>query len=115
MKKVIKELNFQRNSWTDENTIKEIGKAFSTQYILAGEVKRLGRNNILTVSMINVETLENITGDSKSFRNIEDIIQFVPQIINEITGTRGRTVVDIDILGNESDKTVITSGDRAAL
>ena len=115
MEKVMKEYNFQRNGLTDENTRIEIGRALNAQYILAGEVKRLGRNNILIVSMINVETLENKTGDNKSFRNIEDVIQFVPQIVNEITGTRGRTVVDIDIFGDESGKTVVTSGDKAAL
>ena len=115
MEKVMKELNFQRSGLTDENTRIEIGRALNAQYVLAGEVRKLGRNNILIVSMINVETLENKTGDNKSFRNIEDVIQFVPQIINEITGTRGRTVVDIDIFGDESDKTVVTSGDKAAL
>lgn len=115
MEKVMKELNFQRQGLTDENTIIQIGRALNAQYVLAGNISKLGRNNILIVSMINVETFENITGDSKSFRNIEDIIQFVPQIINEITGTRGRTVVDIDIFGDESYKNVVTSGDRAAL
>ena len=115
MEKVMKELNFQRNGLTDENTIIQIGRALNAQYVLAGNISKLGRNNILIVSMINVETFENITGDSKSFRNIEDVIQFVPQIVNEITGTRGRTVVDIDIFGDESGKTVVTSGDKAAL
>ena len=115
MEKVMKELNFQRQGLTDENTIIQIGRALNAQYVLAGNISKLGRNNILIVSMINVETFENITGDSKSFRNIEDIIQFIPQIINEITGTRGRTVVDIDIFGDESCKNVVTSGDRAAL
>ena len=115
MEKVMKELNFQRNGLTDENTIIQIGRALNAQYVLAGNISKLGRNNVLIVSMINVETFENITGDSKSFRNIEDVIQFVPQIVNEITGTRGRTVVDIDIFGDENEKTVITSGDRASL
>ena len=115
MEKVMKELNFQRNGLTDENTIIQIGRALNAQYVLAGNISKLGRNNILIVSMINVETFENITGDSKSFRNIEDVIQFVPQIVNEITGTRGRTVVDIDIFGDESGKTVVTSGDKEAL
>lgn len=115
MEKVMKELNFQRQGLTDENTIIQIGRALNAQYVLAGNISKLGRNNILIVSMINVETFENITGDSKSFRNIEDVIQFIPQIINEITGTRGRTVVDIDIFGDESYKNVVTSGDRAAL
>ena len=115
MEKVMKELNFQRNGLTDENTIIQIGRALNAQYVLAGNISKLGRNNVLIVSMINVETFENITGDSKSFRNIEDVIQFVPQIVNEITGTRGRTVVDIDIFGYENEKTVITSGDRASL
>ena len=115
MEKVMKELNFQRNGLTDENTIIQIGRALNAQYVLAGNISKLGRNNVLIVSMINVETFENITGDSKSFRNIEDIIQFVPQIVNEITGTRGRTVVDIDIFGDESGKTVVTSGDKEAL
>ena len=115
MEKVMKELNFQRNGLTDENTIIQIGRALNAQYVLAGNISKLGRNNVLIVSMINIETFENITGDSKSFRNIEDVIQFVPQIVNEITGTRGRTVVDIDIFGDESGKTVVTSGDKAAL
>lgn len=115
MEKVMKELNFQRQGLTDENTIIQIGRALNSQYVLAGNISKLGRNNILIVSMINVETFENITGDSKSFRNIEDVIQFIPQIINEITGTRGRTVVDIDIFGDESYKNVVTSGDKEAL
>ena len=115
MEKVMKELNFQRNGLTDENTIIQIGRALNAQYVLAGNISKLGRNNVLIVSMINVETFENKTGDNKSFRNIEDVIQFVPQIVNEITGTRGRTVVDIDIFGDESGKTVVTSGDKAAL
>ena len=115
MEKVMKELNFQRNGLTDENTIIQIGRALNAQYVLAGNISKLGRNNVLIVSMINIETFENITGDSKSFRNIEDVIQFVPQIVNEITGTRGRTVVDIDIFGDESGKTVVTSGDKEAL
>ena len=115
LEKVMKEHNFQRNGLTDETTRIVIGRALNAQYVLAGEVKKLGRNNILIVSMINVETFENKTGDNKSFRNIEDVIQFIPQIINEITGTRGRTVVDIDIFVDESYKNVVTSGDRAAL
>lgn len=115
MEKIMKELNFQRNGLTDENTIIQIGKALNAQYVLAGNISKLGKNNVLIVSMINVETFENITGDSKSFRNIEDIIQFVPQIVNEITGTRGRTVVDIDIFGDKNEKPIITSGDKAAL
>ena len=115
MEKVMKEYNFQRNGLTDPETRIKIGHALNAQYVLAGNISKLGRNNVLIVSMINVETFENKTGDNKSFRNIEDVIQFVPQIVNEITGTRGRTVVDIDIFGDESGKTVVTSGDKAAL
>lgn len=103
MEKVMKELNFQRNGLTDENTIIQIGRALNAQYVLAGNISKLGRNNILIVSMINVETFENITGDSKSFRNIEDVIQFVPQIVNEITGTRGKAVYSEPV--TESSKT----------
>ena len=115
MEKVMKEYNFQRNGLTDPETRIKIGHALNAQYVLAGNISKLGRNNVLIVSMINVETFENKTGDNKSFRNIEDVIQFVPQIVNEITGTRGRTVVDIDIFGDESGKTVVTSGDKEAL
>ena len=79
VEKAMKELNFQRNGLTDENTIAEIGKALNAQYVMAGSISKLGRNNTLVVSMINVETLENLTGSSRSFRNIEDVIQYVPQ------------------------------------
>lgn len=116
MEKVMKELNFQRQGLTDENTIIQIGRALNAQYVLAGNISKLGRNNILIVSMINVETFENITGDSKSFRNIEDVIQFVPQIINEITGTRGKAVYSEPVTDSyKSTRILAGSGSQEAI
>ncbi|MEI0478548.1 ankyrin repeat domain-containing protein [Brachyspira pulli] len=115
MEKVMKELNFQRNGLTDENTIAEIGKALNAQYVMTGEIAKLGRSSVLVVSMINVETLENITGDTKTFKNIEDVLQYVPQMVNEITGTRGVTIYDTDILGDTTKRIEPTSGAKDAL
>ena len=52
MEKVMKELNFQRNGLTDENTIAQIGKALNAQYVMTGEIAKLGRSSVLVVSMI---------------------------------------------------------------
>ena len=115
MEKVMKELNFQRNGLTDENTIAQIGKALNAQYVMAGEIAKLGRSSVLVVSMINVETLENITGDTKTFKNIEDVLQYVPQMVNEITGTRGVAIYDTDLLGDTTKRIEPTSGAKDAL
>ena len=116
MEKVMKELNFQRNGLTDENTIAEIGKALNAQYVMTGEIAKLGRSSVLVVSMINVETLENLTGSSKTFRNIEDVIQYVPQIVNEITGTKGDLKYSEVVTDSKKSRRVIAgSGSQEAI
>ena len=116
MEKAMKELNFQRNGLTDENTIAEIGKALNAQYVMAGSISKLGRNNTLVVSMINVETLENLTGSSRSFRNMEDVIQYVPQIVNEITGTKGDLKYSEVVTDSKKSRRVIPgSGSQEAI
>ena len=116
MEKAMKELNFQRKGMTDENTIAEIGKALNAQYVMAGSISKLGRNNTLVVSMINVETLENLTGSSKTFRNIEDVIQYVPQIVNEITGTKGDLKYSEVVTDSKKSRRVIAgSGSQEAI
>ncbi len=116
MEKAMKELHFQRNGMTDENTIAEIGKALNAQYVMAGSISKLGRNNTLVVSMINVETLENLTGSSRSFRNIEDVIQYVPQIVNEITGTKGDLKYSEVVTDSKKSRRVIPgSGSQEAI
>ena len=116
MEKAMKELNFQRKGMTDENTIAEIGKALNAQYVMAGSISKLGRNNTLVVSMINVETLENLTGSSKTFRNIEDVIQYVPQIVNEITGTKGDLKYSEVVTDSKKSRRVIPgSGSQEAI
>ena len=116
MEKAMRELNFQRKGMTDENTIAEIGKALNAKYVMAGSISKLGRNNTLVVSMINVETLENITGSSRSFRNIEDVIEYVPQIVNEITGTKGDLKYSEVVTDSKKSRRVIPgSGSQEAI
>jgi formylglycine-generating enzyme required for sulfatase activity/TolB-like protein len=75
------EQRFQRNSGlTDADTIFELGKALNASHVIAGYITRLGDRNLVLVSIMDVESLQQIAGDYRSYRTIEEINALIPDM-----------------------------------
>jgi mannitol/fructose-specific phosphotransferase system IIA component (Ntr-type) len=64
----MKEHEFQRAGLTDSDTIAELGKLMGADYVVSGHITRLKDKNLLLISIINVETMEQIAGNLPGIR-----------------------------------------------
>jgi formylglycine-generating enzyme required for sulfatase activity len=54
------------------DNIKVIGEALNSRYVLAGNVRSLGRSNLFTAEILNVETAGQVTGGGENYQAIGD-------------------------------------------
>ena len=78
------EQRFQRSGLTDADTIFELGKALNASHVIAGYITRLGNNNLVLVSIMDVESLQQIAGYYKQYSNIEEVDRLIPEIANQL-------------------------------
>jgi TolB-like protein len=68
------EQKFQRNTgMTDPDTIMAIGKQLGANYVVAGNIGKLGSQNLLTIAILKIDDLRQVAGDVQTYVNIEDI------------------------------------------
>jgi len=79
------EQRFQRNSGlTDADTIFELGKQLNASHVIAGYITKLGDRNLIIVSIMDVESLQQIAGDYRTYRNIEEVSALLPSIAQKL-------------------------------
>jgi hypothetical protein len=111
------EQRFQRNGLTDADTIFELGKALNASHVIAGYITRLGNNNLVLVSIMDIENLQQIAGDYRAYRTIEEIDKLIPDIaqilanaiVRNTSGLPGLSVPPFNILTgvNQNDAMVL--------
>jgi len=80
------EQRFQRNSGlTDADTIFELGKALNAQYVIAGYITKFGNRNLVLISIMDVESLQQIAGDYRTYGTIEEIDTLIPDIAQKLS------------------------------
>jgi TolB-like protein len=90
---VMAEHEIQRSGITDANNIKVIGQALNAQYVLAGSVRSLGRTNLFTAEIINIENASQLTGDYVNYRTMDDGLNLMAELGTKLTGVAGGNVV----------------------
>jgi TolB-like protein len=81
---VMREQAFQRSGITDSDTIADLGKQMNADYVVSGHIARLGNANLLLISIVDVNTMRQITGDYREYQNIEDIPARLPEMARNI-------------------------------
>jgi curli biogenesis system outer membrane secretion channel CsgG len=81
---IMREQQFQRTGLTDSDTIAELGKQMNADYVVSGHITRLGKENLLLISIVNVKTMEQIAGDYKPYATIGKIRDLLPDMAKSI-------------------------------
>ena len=77
----IAEQNFQMSGYTtDSDTIARLGRELNADFVVSGHIRRLGNSNLIITTIINVETFEQMAGDYRTYRNIEEVRSLLPEI-----------------------------------
>jgi TolB-like protein len=128
------EHKFQRDSgMTDADSILELGKKLNAAYVIAGYITRLGTQNLVLVSILDVERLQQVAGDYRTYRKIEEVDTIIPDIAARLAALLQRDTADLPGLSvppfeistgvNENDSQVLAqilscelaNGDRYAV
>ncbi|MDR0456536.1 MAG: tetratricopeptide repeat protein [Treponema sp.] len=78
------EQRFQRDGMTDSDTIFELGKQLNASHVIAGYITRLGSDNLVLASIMDIESLQQIAGDYRIYRSIEEIERIFPEIAQKL-------------------------------
>ncbi|MDR0375792.1 MAG: SUMF1/EgtB/PvdO family nonheme iron enzyme, partial [Treponema sp.] len=79
------EQRFQRMSGlTDADTIFELGKQLNASHVMAGYITKFGNQNLVLVSVLDVESLQQIAGDYQTYQNIEEIADMIPAMARNL-------------------------------
>jgi TolB-like protein len=90
------EHKFQRDSgMTDADSILELGKKLNAAYVIAGYITRLGMQNLVLVSILDVERLQQVAGDYRTYRNIEEVDTIIPDIAAKLAMLLQRDTTDL--------------------
>ncbi|MDR0669370.1 MAG: hypothetical protein LBF95_04740 [Treponema sp.] len=82
---IMQEHAFQRSSGlTDSDTIADLGRQMNADYVVSGHIARLGTANLLLISIVDVNTMRQITGDYREYQNIEEIPALLPLMARNI-------------------------------
>ncbi|MHC6202455.1 SUMF1/EgtB/PvdO family nonheme iron enzyme [Breznakiellaceae bacterium SP9] len=71
-------------AWTNPDMVGVLGKQLGAQYVLTGHIAALGNNKLLVISIMEVEHLQEVTGDLQTYRNIEEIPAKLPAMVQTI-------------------------------
>jgi TolB-like protein len=83
------EQKFQGMGMTDPDTIAAIGQQLGANYVVAGNITRLGNRNLLIISILKIDDLRQIAGDIQTYSRIEEIQSKLPEMArNIITATQ---------------------------
>jgi len=79
------EQHFQSKSgFTDPDTIFDLGIALEVSHVVAGYITKLGNQKLVLVSIMDVESLQQIAGYYKQYSTIEEIKKFIPEMASQL-------------------------------
>jgi len=79
------EQKFQMDSgMTDPETIARLGRQMGARFIVAGSITRLGSQQLLIITIMQIENLQQIAGEWRTYRDLLDIRGQLPDIAKNI-------------------------------
>jgi len=84
------EHRFQRSGLTDSDTIAQLGRQMNVDYVVAGHIQQLGARRLVHITVVNVESFQQIAGDFREYGEISEMIGMLPEMARRIAAAPGR-------------------------
>jgi len=87
---ILSENRLQLTGSTDSDAIAGLGRILEADYVLSGSVSRLGNQNLLIATIVNVNTFEQVAGAYRTYNNLGEAPEFLPllsrSMVDSISG-----------------------------
>jgi TolB-like protein len=89
--RVLNEHKFQLGDWSDAQKTAEIGKALNSDWIVRGELEKLGTNIFLTVQFYDLQTFRFMGGGDLRIANIDEAYDKMDPLVDNLVQTIARS------------------------
>jgi hypothetical protein len=69
---------------TDADTIAALGEQLGAQYVMAGSITSLGSQKLLVVTIVRIETIQQVAGDFLTYSKIEELPATIPGMMKTL-------------------------------
>jgi tetratricopeptide (TPR) repeat protein len=83
---IVQERQFQQTGLTDSDTIASLGKLLNAEYVVAGHIRSLGASKLVLITIVNVESFQQIAGDYREYKEIGEIRSYLPEMAKRLAG-----------------------------
>jgi TolB-like protein len=103
---LLREMEFSMSGCSDETCLLEIGRLLSAQYIVTGNIGRVGSRYVLAIKMLETETGRTMSSSEGVYASIDEIVDDLYNIAAELSENKKKDIVvnteesDIDISDN---------------
>jgi len=93
-------MNFERefqqySGLTDADTIFALGRDLNAAYVIAGYITNLGNQNLIILSIMEVESLRQIAGVYRTYDTLREINTMIPDIANSLVSAVSRVAAGL--------------------
>jgi hypothetical protein len=82
---IAQEQGFQTTSgMTDADTIAALGAQLGAKYVMAGSITELGSQKLLVVTIVRIETIQQVSGDYLTYNRIDDLPAKFPDMMKNL-------------------------------
>jgi tetratricopeptide (TPR) repeat protein len=83
---IVQERQFQQTGLTDSDTIASLGRLLNAEYVVAGHIRSLGESKLVLITIVNVESFQQIAGDYRRYTEIGEIRTYLPEMAKRLAG-----------------------------
>jgi len=69
------EQSFQLSGMTDADTMARLGNQFGANYVMAGSITSLGSSNLLIVTVVKIDVIQQVAGDFVVYNTLDDLVK----------------------------------------
>jgi TolB-like protein len=87
---LVAEQSFQLSGYTDSDTIARLGRMLNADFVISGRIHRLGHRNLVITTIVDVESFEQLGGDYREYRTIEEVPGMMADIAHAVINASRR-------------------------
>lgn len=81
---IVQQMQFQTTDWSDNNRVAQLGRALNAEYIIRGQIMKMGNTIFITASMIDVNTTSIIVSAREQMNSFDELFVKLPQFCQQI-------------------------------
>jgi len=81
---IIAEMKFGASSWSDNNNVARLGKAINASYIIQGTVTSLGGRIIITVRVLDINTVQFVSSPNLQLSKMDEIFAKLTPFVRDL-------------------------------